>query len=110
MVQRSAKHRGNISVGGNDHLVPLADIQCADTQHNSIEAVVHANGVLCARVGGKLLFKGCDLFAQHIPAAAKYVQRLLLKFRLICGKAAFEIIDRDHKFTPSPASGKPVNI
>ncbi len=55
-------------MGGHDHLVPRADAQGLEDQHQGVEAVGHANGAADAAIGGEFRFKGLDFGAQDIPA------------------------------------------
>src|SRR5881394_737618 len=51
---------GDVGQRGHDHLVAWPDAQCDQHQVQRDCTVAHADGILCAREGGKLVLELCD--------------------------------------------------
>ena len=96
-VDGNAHHAGDVCVGAHDHLIARADIQKPERQNQRVQPAGQSNAVLCARIGGKLLFKSLYFIAQNVPAAAQHLCCLLFIFRCVQLKLPPEIIRRDHR-------------
>ena len=59
---------GDISVGGNNHLIALRHVQRAQNQMQRIQPIGHADAMTRADVFRKLPFQRGKLLSEHIPA------------------------------------------
>ena len=73
--------RGDVRVGGNDHLIPLADAQRLQNEHQCVQAIAHAHAMFHRAILGKGFLKGLILHAADVPAALEHPVESILQRR-----------------------------
>ena len=71
---------GDVSVGGNDHFIPLTYVPCAQNQMHRIQAVADAHAMMGSAIRRVFVFEGFEFLAEHVPSGLHETMIRLVQF------------------------------